>query len=245
MSLTLAHFDQKHRELMDKILSLENGISALRKENSDLKQENSVLKSEVINLKKSCLQAELVSKRQNIILHGIPIVQGVDPETAARKLFTEIGVANANSLQIVKCYRFNANKQSGVNTRATKPASKPGSIFVSLANLLDKDEIMKNCGKLKGSGKSVSSDLPRDLARRRKELLAYGYSLRTSSDHSVKVAETRIMAKGINVWIEVKKTAKSKKWSRLDDSCYDPFSLSASISSALPPSVVPFDDDDE
>lgn len=95
MSLTLAHFDQKHRELMDKIFSLENGISALRKENSDLKQENSVLKSEVINLKKSCLQAELVSKRQNIILHGIPIVQGVDPETAARKLFTEIGVANA------------------------------------------------------------------------------------------------------------------------------------------------------
>ena len=44
--------------------------------NSELKEENMVIKTEVVNLKKSCLQVELVSKRQNTLLHGIPAVQG-------------------------------------------------------------------------------------------------------------------------------------------------------------------------
>jgi len=47
---------------MTKILSLEKGIEALRNENLELKEENTVLKTKVVNLKKSCLQVELVQK---------------------------------------------------------------------------------------------------------------------------------------------------------------------------------------
>ena len=72
MSLTKSYLDQKQIELIKKILSLEKGIEAFRNENFELKEENTVLKAEVINLKNSCLQVELVSKRQNNLLHGIP-----------------------------------------------------------------------------------------------------------------------------------------------------------------------------
>ena len=79
---------------------------------------------------------------------------------------------------------------------------------MTLANLADKDAIIKNYGKLKGYGKSITSDLPRELTRRRKELLSFGYNLRTSSDTSTRVAETRVITKGISVWIEAKKVFK-------------------------------------
>ena len=98
---------------------------------------------------------------------------------------------------------------------------------MTLTNLADKDAIMKNCGKLKGSGKSITSDLPRELARRKKELLSFGYYLRTSSDDSTKVAETRVITKGISVWIEAKKSSKNTTWLRIEDSCFDPFKLSS------------------
>lgn len=240
MSLTKSYFDQKHTELMTKILSLEKGIEALRNENLELKEENTVLKTEVVNLKKSCLQVELVSKRQNILLHGIPAVQGGNSENATREFLSELGVSNANSMPFVKCYRLNGNKPPGSNTRATSRTTlKAGPVFVTLANLADKDAIMKNCGRLKGSGKSITSDLPRELARRRKELLSFGYNLRTSSDTSTRVAETRVITKGISVWIEAKKSSKSKTWLRIEDSCFDPFKLSSNATSVVPsPAVI-------
>ena len=61
---------------------------------------------------------------------------------------------------------------------------------MTLGNLSDKDAIMENCGKLKGSGKNITSDLTLELARRRKELLSFGYNLRTSPDTLTKVTET-------------------------------------------------------
>ena len=144
MSLTKSYFDQKHTELMTKILSLEKGIEALRTENWELKEENAVFKAEVITLKQSCLQFELVSKRQNILLHGIPNVQGSNSENAACEFLAEIGVNNVNSMPFVKCYRLNGNKPSGSNTRAmSRTTAKAGPVFVTLANLADKDTIMK------------------------------------------------------------------------------------------------------
>ena len=115
MSLTKSYFDQKYTELMTKILSLEKGIEALRNENLELKEENTVLKVEVVNLKKSCLQVELVSKRENILLHGIPAVQGGNSENATREFLAEIRVNKANPTPFVNCYRLNGNKPSGSN----------------------------------------------------------------------------------------------------------------------------------
>lgn len=236
-SLTKDYFDQKHQELMQLVANLEQGIDALRQENSQLRQENCVLKSELINIKKSCLQSELASKRQNLLLHGIPVVSGQSAETAVRELLTDIGLANADAIPFVKCYRLNSNRQKGASTRSSA-RNKIEPIIVTLTSITDKDDIMRNCGKLKGSRKSISCDLPRDLARRRKELLAYGYSLRTSAIPSVKVAETRVMSKGINIWLEAKKNSKVKNWTRVEDTCFDPFMISVSASNAVIPSRV-------
>ena len=97
---------------------------------------------------------------------------------------------------------------------------------------------MKNCGKVKGSGKSITSDLPRELARRRKELLSFGYNLRTLSDTFTKVFETRVITKGISVWIEAKKSSKSNTWLRIEDSCFDTFKLSSYTASVVPSPAV-------
>ena len=92
-------------------------------------------------------------------------------------------------MPFVKCYCLNGNKPSGCNTRAmSKTMLKAMPVFITLANLVNKDTIMKNCGKLKGSGKSITFDLPCELACCRKELLSSGYNLCTSSDTSTRVA---------------------------------------------------------
>ena len=98
---------------------------------------------------------------------------------------------------------------------------------------------MKNCGKLKGSGKSITSDLPRELARRiEKNCYLSAIILCTSSDTSTKVAETQVITKGISVWIEAKKFSKSKTWLQIEDSCFDPFKLSNNVTSVVPSATV-------
>jgi len=91
----------------------------------------------------------------------------------------------------------------------------------------DKNNILRNYGKLKNPRKSISYNLPQDLARRRKELLAYGYSLRTSASPLVKVAETRVISKGINIWLEATKNSKAKNWTRAEETCFDTYKIFA------------------
>ena len=88
--------------------------------------------------------------------------------------------------------------------RNTQKQKVVESIFVSLGDN-DRSAIMKECGKLKKTGFSVSTDLPAELGKRRKELLAIGYKLKTSKSAAEKVAETRVVQGGIRLWLDVKK----------------------------------------
>ena len=83
---------------------------------------------------------------------------------------------------------------------------------------------MKECGKLKKTGFSVSTDLPAELGKRRKELLALGYRLKTLKSAAEKVTETRMVQRGIRLWLDVKKS-RSSDWSKFSDECFDPFTL--------------------
>jgi hypothetical protein len=66
--------------------------------------------------------------------------------------------------------------------------------------------------------------LPADLGKRRKELLSLGYKLRNSKVASEKIAETRLIQKGIKLWLETKKS-KTAQWMKFPDECYDPLKL--------------------
>ena len=64
--------------------------------------------------------------------------------------------SNMNSLPLVKCYHLNGNKPSGSITKATsRTTSKAGTVFVALANLTNKDTIIKYYGELKRSEKAL------------------------------------------------------------------------------------------
>ena len=54
----------------------------------------------------------------------------------------------------------------------------------------------------------------------------------------MKVAETRVMSKGINIWLEAKKNSKVKNWTRVEDTCFGPFMISVSASNTVIPSPV-------
>ena len=59
--------------------------------------------------------------------------------------------------------------------------------------------ITKECGKLKKTGLSISTDLPAELGKRRKELLSLGYKLKTSKVTAEEVAETRLVQRGVRM----------------------------------------------
>ena len=45
----------------------------------------------------------------------------------------------------------------------------------------------------------------------------------------VKVVEIKVVLKGISLWLEVRKSANTKEWSRIEESCFGPFSSSVFI----------------
>ena len=84
--------------------------------------------------------------------------------------------------------------------------------------------IMKECGKLKKTGFSISTDLPAELGKRRKELLSLGYKLKTSKMTAKKVAETRLVQRGVRMWLDVKKS-KNSQWAKYPDEYFDSVQL--------------------
>ena len=62
-------------------------------------------------------------------------------ETAARKLLTHIGLANADAIPFVKCYRLNSNRQTGASTRSSA-MNRFMPILVTLTSLTDRDNII-------------------------------------------------------------------------------------------------------
>ena len=96
-------------------------------------------------------------------------------------------------------------------------------IFVSLDGF-DRSMIMKECGKLKKTGFSISTDLPAEPGKRRKELLSLGYKLKTSKVTAEKLAETRLVQRGVRMWLDVKKS-KNSQWAKHLDKCFDPVKL--------------------
>jgi len=95
-------------------------------------------------------------------------VSGQSAETAL-KLLTDIGLANAGTIPFVKYYCVNCNRQTGASTRSSA-RNKFEPTVLMLTSITDKDIIMRYCGKFKGSCKSVSYNLPQDLAHCQKEL---------------------------------------------------------------------------
>ena len=77
-------------------------------------------------------------------------------------------------------------------------------IFIILSST-KRSIAMKECGKLKKTDLSVSIDMQTELGNRRKELVALGYKRESSNSTAEKAAETRVVQRGIRLWLDVRK----------------------------------------
>ena len=82
------------------------------------------------------------------------------------------------------------------------------------------------------TGFAISTNLPVEIGKRRKELLSLGYKLKTSKVTTEKVAETRLVQRGIRMWLDVKKF-KNPQWAKYLDECFDPVKLPTIIPEEL------------
>jgi len=221
MAVTKEHFDRR----MDEMLQL---ISQLQTENKLLRAENKLLKTELVQVKTSTLRTELYTRKNNIIIHGIEAPQGSENlrQTVASFFEAKLGISNANQIRMSAIYRISKKSsrpepESVLSLRSgTQRKKVVEPIFVSLDGF-DRSMIMKECGKLKKTGFSISTDLPAELGKRRKELLSLGYKLKTSKVTAEKVAETRLVQRGVRMWLDVKKS-KNSQWAKYLDECFDP-----------------------
>ena len=214
MSLTKKYFDER----MDNLKQL---VENLRTENAALKQENTGLKSALVAVKNQVLRTELYVKRKNLLIHGIPNKENENIEETVNDFLSEMSVRNYRDIKFTAIYRLRSKAKSP-RKQKSHPASDP--ILVSVLNLRHKDNIMACVGNLRNTGKSVSIDLPFELAKRRKELLSTAYNLRNCKVASDKVSHTKVVQKGTRLWLESKKTSSSN-WIKVDDACYDPLTL--------------------
>ena len=183
---------------------LKQMVENLRKENSALKQENSDLKNAIIAVKEQCLSTELYVKRENLLIHGIANKDSENIEETVHDFLSGMSVQNSKDIRFTAMYRIR-NKTKRLPVRTLAPFRT--LFFVSVLNLRHKDSIMACVGSLKGTGKSISNDLPSELAKRRKELLSTAYKLRNSKVTAEKVSQTKVMQQGTKLWLETKKTS--------------------------------------
>ena len=224
MSVTKDHFDRR----MDELQSL---ISKLQNENKVLRAENKLLRTELVHVKTTALRSEMYARRNNILIHGVEAPQGTENlrETVVTFFQSKLGITDADQLSMGTLYRISkktAPSQSGTGPSLRSNSQKQKAIepiFISLSDT-ERSAIMKECGKLKKTGFSVSTDLPAELGKRRKELLALGYKLKSSKSAAEKVAETRVVQRGIRLWLEVKKS-RNLQWTKSQDDCFDPLKL--------------------
>jgi hypothetical protein len=222
-SLTKEHFDRR----MDELTAT---ISMLQQENKVLKTENKLLKLELIKVKSSALRVDLHTRRNNILLHGIDTPNESENlrDTVKNFFGKKLGIADPDQIGISVAYRV---KKSTASDDGVGPSLRSGRkktvepIFVQLKNY-DRSLILKECGKLKKTGYSVSTDLPAELGKRRKELLALGYKLKNAKG-AEKVSETRVVQRNVKLWLETKKSKSSQQWVKYDDDCFDPLKLFA------------------
>ena len=103
-------------------------------------------------------------------------------------------------ITIDNLYRLGSKTSNNITTRRGSSKTetlKP--ILISLSNDKDVQLIMRNVGKLKGSGTRVVSDLPPKLNDIRNSLLAKAKGLREAG----KCESSRIKQKGADLWLEV------------------------------------------
>ena len=158
------------------------------------------MKSALVAVKDQCLRSELYAKHKNLLIHGIPNKENENIEETVNDFFlSEMSIRNYRDIKFTAIYRLRSKAKRPIRQNS-HPASDP--ILVSVLNLQHKDNIVASAGNLRNTRKSVSVDLPFELAKRQKELLSTAYNLTNCKVASGKGFHTKGFQKGTRLWLE-------------------------------------------
>lgn len=189
ISQKVVNIEKKIEAFDTRLIDLENGMGFLESEVMDLKEEVKILRDgkasiEYANeLRKSVVDLVNRSKRNNIVLHGIP--EGVEGETHdcseyARTFFASN--LNVSDVDIERAHRSPSGKRRQMEGQNTRP--RP--IHVKLLRFTDREKILKRSAALKdvkiqGSKVGMSDDVHKDTRDEHRRLMVKVKKLRSEN----------------------------------------------------------------
>ena len=159
--------------LKDELLDVKNEVADLRRENDSLRTENAALKERVEGIERRTDDLEDRSKRQNIIIHGLPRdtheKTWQDCEDRVRDLIVD-RLELTGEMPFDRVHRLTSDSNSPIVARCT---------FFK-----DKQQIMRAKGKLKGTKIFIGDDYSKRVRDVRKRLAPH---LKTARSQGKKV----------------------------------------------------------
>ena len=169
----MADLKQSQQELKTDLHDMWHTVNDLKEDNTMLKEENAVLTKKVDDLERKVDDLESRSKRNNVIIHGIPRDDKEtweDCESSVNEMLTD-KLERADSVQFDRVHRLNASPQSPIIARCT--------FFKG------KELLMKERRKLKGTGIYINEDFSFRVREIRRKLLPY---LKSAREHGKKAS---------------------------------------------------------
>ena len=143
------------------------------------------------NLQDHVIQLESQSRRDNLILDGIPEKSGESTADCFNSVYSilenHMNIPEARTIKIVRCHRLGPKRQQ---------PGRPRSMIFKLHFFGDRERIWQNKTKLKGSQYWLSEDFPNEIKRRRRILGPIAKHARTQFNQRASVSVDRLIIEG-------------------------------------------------
>ncbi|BET01204.1 Hypothetical protein NTJ_14020 [Nesidiocoris tenuis] len=158
MRTELASFATKVEinQLVEKVEALAKENTGLRAEIADLRKENAGLRNAVDDL-------EVKFRSRRLVVRGLDTSKEADAKTAVERFFADLLGTPAISVGINQVF-------AGASPRPT--------LLIELASDRDVFRVLAGSGKLRGSGVSVTRDLPPETRKRANRMLRLRWEVR-------------------------------------------------------------------
>lgn len=196
----LQEVKQQNRIIQSDIQSIKGDLSSYREKIQDLEIKVCELESENFNLKRKFKYLEESTKKNQIIVFGLKEETEDFLEKRVLKLFCGTLSVNIQPQNIDNIYRIG---KKGNNT------SRP--IIIRFVRFLDKQLILKNLSKLKGTGISITNDLTPEQQEDQKILYKY-YKIAKSKEFAAKINKNQLVVNGESFSIKDLKEAHEESF---------------------------------
>ncbi|KAI4470929.1 tubulin-specific chaperone e [Holotrichia oblita] len=171
------------KQFDERINSFKKDLILANEEIQNLKNENSKLKHTVIGLEKTL-------KNNNIVIFGIP-----PKEKESRLDLTKFVLDKFETLLNITCSSTEVADIYRVGKR-----SQSSAVIIKFCSIFTKDEILRNCSKLKGTGLFVTHDLSYDERQSKKKLRQY-YQAALEKSMNAKVIGNKLIIENVEYTI--------------------------------------------